>query len=182
MLIFFLSCLPAMVTAQTERIKVSGFVRDTGRIAMPQVTVQEKGTNNTTMTQADGSFTLSVQGAASTLVFSFIGYETQEQRVGDQTVFAIALVQSDSDLGEVIVVGYDTKKKGSITGAVSTITAKDIERVHGGATVSTALAGKIPGVTFRMPDGRPGASANIQIRNMGAVLYVIDGIQQDAGQ
>jgi TonB-linked SusC/RagA family outer membrane protein len=54
--------------------------------------------------------------------------------------------------------------------------------VHGGSTVSSGLAGKIPGVTFRMPDGRPGASANIQIRNMGSPLYVIDGIQQDEGQ
>src|SRR5687768_1362205 len=112
LLIFFIVCLPGFVAAQTERITVSGFVRDTGRVAMPQVTVHEKGTNNTTMTQSDGSFSLSVQGPASTLVFSFIGYETQEQRVGDQTVFAVALVQSNSDLGEVIVVGYDTKKKG----------------------------------------------------------------------
>ncbi len=54
--------------------------------------------------------------------------------------------------------------------------------MHGGSTVSTGLAGKLPGVTFRMPDGRPGASATIQIRNMGTPLYVIDGIQQDEGQ
>jgi TonB-dependent SusC/RagA subfamily outer membrane receptor len=69
-----------------------------------------------------------------------------------------------------------------LTGAISVITSKDIEKVHGGSTVSAGLAGKIPGVTFRMADGRPGASANIQIRNMGDPLYVIDGIQQDAGQ
>jgi TonB-dependent SusC/RagA subfamily outer membrane receptor len=87
-----------------------------------------------------------------------------------------------SGLSDVVVVGYGTQKKGSVTGAISTVTAKDIERVHGGSTVSTTLAGKLPGVTFRMPDGRPGASANIQIRNMGNPLYVIDGIQQDAGQ
>jgi TonB-linked SusC/RagA family outer membrane protein len=69
-----------------------------------------------------------------------------------------------------------------LTGAISSITAKDMDRVHGGSTVSSGLAGKLPGVTFKMPDGRPGASANIQIRNMGDPLYVIDGIQQDAGQ
>ncbi|MEI4850461.1 TonB-dependent receptor plug domain-containing protein, partial [Klebsiella pneumoniae] len=82
----------------------------------------------------------------------------------------------------VVVVGYGTQKKESLTGAIATVTSKDLERVHGGSTVSSGLAGKIPGVTFRMPDGRPGASANIQIRNMGNPLYVIDGIQQDAGQ
>jgi len=81
-----------------------------------------------------------------------------------------------------VVVGYGSRKKESLTGAISSVTAKDLDRVHGGSTVSTGLAGKIPGLTFRMPDGRPGASANIQIRNMGTPLYVIDGIQQDAGQ
>ncbi len=167
---------------EDTKIKVSGFVRDTAKVVLPQVTVQEKGSGNSTMTQADGSFTLTVNNANSVLVFSFIGYVTQEQRVGNQTVYAVAMVRSNTDLGEVVVVGYNTQKKGSITGAISTITAKDLDRVHGGATVSSALAGKIPGVTFRMPDGRPGASANIQIRNMGDVLYVIDGIQQNAEQ
>ncbi|MEJ7828017.1 MAG: SusC/RagA family TonB-linked outer membrane protein, partial [Segetibacter sp.] len=87
-----------------------------------------------------------------------------------------------NNLNEVIVTGYGTQKKESLTGAISTVTAKDLDRVHGGSTVSSGLAGKLPGVSFRMPDGRPGASANIQIRNMGNPLYVIDGIQQDAGQ
>ncbi len=73
-------------------------------------------------------------------------------------------------------------KKGSLTGSIATVTSKDLDRVHGGSTVSTGLAGKLAGVTFRMPEGRPGASANIQIRNMGTPLYVIDGIQQDEGQ
>jgi len=177
----FLAQTPALAQ-EDAKIKVSGFVRDTAKVVLPQVTVQEKGTGNSTMTQADGSFSLTVAGSNSVLIFSFIGYSTQELRIGTQTIFAVAMIRSNTDLGEVVVVGYDTRKKGSITGAVSTITAKDIDRVHGGATVSTALAGKIPGVTFRMPDGRPGASANIQIRNMGDVLYVIDGIQQDGGQ
>ncbi len=80
------------------------------------------------------------------------------------------------------MIGYGTKRKEAITGAVSTVTSKDIGRVHGGATASTTLAGKLPGVTFRQGEGRPGASAAIQIRNMGNPLYVIDGVQQDAGQ
>ena len=94
----------------------------------------------------------------------------------------VALEQSKRELDEVVVIGYGSRKKESLTGAISSVTAKDLDRVHGGSTVSSGLAGKLPGVTFRMPDGRPGASANIQIRNMGNPLYVIDGIQQDAGQ
>ena len=79
-------------------------------------------------------------------------------------------------------MGYGSQKKESLTGAIATVTSKDIDRVHGGSTVSTTLAGKLPGVTFRQGEGRPGASASIQIRNMGTPLYVIDGIQQDEGQ
>src|SRR6185312_3284257 len=105
-----------------------------------------------------------------------------DQVVGDNKTFSIVLSHANNDLSDVVVIGYGVRKRASITGAVSTITAKDIDRVHAGSTVSTTLAGKLPGVTFRMPDGRPGSGANIQIRNMGNPLYVIDGIQQDAGQ
>ncbi len=62
------------------------------------------------------------------------------------------------------------------------MTAGEIGNVRGGSTVSSTLAGKVPGVSFRMADGRPGASAAIQIRNMGTPLFVIDGVQQDQGQ
>lgn len=102
--------------------------------------------------------------------------------INGQTSFDIKLQPDNTGLSEVVVVGYGTQKKESLTGAISTVTSKDIDRVHGGSTVSTALAGKLPGVTFRQAEGRPGASASIQIRNMGTPLYVIDGIQQDEGQ
>jgi TonB-linked SusC/RagA family outer membrane protein len=116
------------------------------------------------------------------LVFSSVGYGSKQLTVGNQTSVTVNMEATNTDLGEVVVIGYGTRKKESLTGAISTITSKDFDRVHAGSNVSTGLAGKIPGVTFRMPDGRPGASANIQIRNMGTPLYVIDGIQQDEGQ
>ena len=102
--------------------------------------------------------------------------------INGRTVIPIRLKSSSSSLQEIVVTGYGTQKRESITGAISSVTSKDLERVHAGSTVSTGLAGKIPGVTFRHAEGRPGASANIQIRNMGSPLYVIDGIQQDEGQ
>lgn len=168
--------------AATERITVSGIVKDSAGAGLGGVTVAEKGRSNATITGANGSFSLSVSSAKAVLVFSSIGFTEQELKVGNNTSFTVALLSSNKDLGEVIVVGYGTKKKEAITGAISSITSKDIDRVHGGSTVSTTLAGKLPGVTFRMPDGRPGAGANIQIRNMGTPLFVIDGIQQDQGQ
>ncbi|SEB17959.1 SusC/RagA family TonB-linked outer membrane protein [Pedobacter hartonius] len=111
-----------------------------------------------------------------------MGFNTQEVALAGRSSVTVQLNEGNENLQEVVVTGYGSQKRESITGSIASVTSKDIERVHGGATVSTALAGKLPGVTFRMSDGRPGASANIQIRNMGSPLYVIDGIQQDAMQ
>lgn len=165
-----------------EAVTVSGVVRDSAGAAIPQSTVSEKGKKNATTTNAEGKFTLTVANSRAVLVITSVGYTPLEVPVGNQTNLSISLEQQKVSMEEVVVIGYGTKRKESLTGAISSITAKDMDRVHGGATVSSGLAGKLPGVTFKMPDGRPGASANIQIRNMGDPLYVIDGIQQDAGQ
>jgi TonB-linked SusC/RagA family outer membrane protein len=180
--LFFFSFSPSLFAQNDGRITVTGIVKDSTGTGMVNVTVTEKGTRNATTTADDGRFTLSVANTRSALIFSSVGYDNREVSVGDQTSFDISLIPANRDLSEVVVIGYGSKKKESLTGAISTVTAKDLDRVHGGSTVSSGLAGKIPGVTFRMPDGRPGASASIQIRNMGNPLYVIDGIQQDAGQ
>lgn len=183
LLIFFLVGLfNSSFSQEAEKITVSGTVLDSAGNGLANVTVAEKGTKNATITTSDGQFSIKVAGARSVLVFTSVGYQRQEVTVGNQTSVNVAMQLSNADLGEVVVIGYGTRKKESLTGAISTVTAKDIDRVHAGSTVSSTLAGKLPGVTFRMPDGRPGSSANIQIRNMGNPLYVIDGIQQDAGQ
>lgn len=165
-----------------QGLTVTGIVKDSAGVPIPQTTVTEKGKRNATTTNGEGRFTLTVAGSKSILQISSVGYAPIEVQVGDQTNLSISLEQQKVSMEEVIVIGYGTKKKESLTGAISSITAKDMDRVHGGSTVSSGLAGKLPGVTFKMPDGRPGASANIQVRNMGDPLYVIDGIQQDAGQ
>ncbi|WP_315816231.1 TonB-dependent receptor plug domain-containing protein [Paraflavitalea speifideaquila] len=165
-----------------NKIPVSGIVVDSAGKGISGVTVTEKGTKNIIVTADNGAFSINVAGTNSVLNFTYVGFGTKEVRIGNQTQLNVSLEQANADLGEVVVVGYGSRKKESLTGAISTVTSKDLERVHGGATVSSGLAGKLPGVTFRMPDGRPGASASIQIRNMGDPLYVIDGIQQDAGQ
>lgn len=180
--LFFFSFTHSVSAQSSGTIGVTGTVRDSAGAGMSNVTVTEKGTRNATTTTADGVFSINVAGPRSILVFTSVGYTTQEMQVGKQTNLTIALTTANKDLGEVVVVGYGTRKKESLTGAISTVTSKDLDRVHAGSTVSTGLAGKLPGVTFRMPDGRPGASASIQIRNMGTPLYVIDGIQQDQGQ
>jgi len=160
---------------------LKGKVIDSAGIPLPGVTVYFKGTTSGTITNADGTFILPVVENAKTLVISFVGLETKEIAIGEQTVFDVTLAEGTIRLDEVIAIGYGVQKKESITGAISGVSSKDLDRVHA-STVSAALAGKLAGVSFRMPDGRPGSSANIQIRNMGTPLYVIDGIQKDAGQ
>ncbi|WP_222845700.1 SusC/RagA family TonB-linked outer membrane protein [Flavilitoribacter nigricans] len=165
-----------------DQITITGTVTSTdGSETLPGVSVIIKNTTEGTATDFDGTY--SVQAPAdATLVFSFIGYQSMEVPVNGRTVLDVELVYDVSTLEEVVVTGYTTQEARSITGAISSVNSDDLENVHAGASVSSGLAGKLPGVTFKMPDGRPGATANVQIRNLGNPLFIIDGIQQDAGQ
>jgi TonB-linked SusC/RagA family outer membrane protein len=180
-LFLIFSALPGF--SQNNPVQITGVVKDSAGIPMSNVTVAEKGkSTGSVITNDAGTFTLRASGSDAVLIFSSVGFQPVEIKAAGKTNMVVAMERAKRDLDEVVVIGYGTKTKQSLTGAISSVTAKDLDRVHGGATVSSGLAGKLPGVTFRMPDGRPGASANIQIRNMGDPLYVIDGIQQDAGQ
>ena len=184
-LLFFLLTVSfgsPLLAQQTASITISGVVKDSAGVPLANTTVSEKGTRNATSTNAFGQYTLKVANEKSVLVITSVGYQPREVTVGNQTDVSISLLQQRGSLDDVVVVGYGTKTRQSITGAIASVTAKDLDRVHAGSTVSSGLAGKIPGVTFKMPDGRPGAGADVQIRNMGNPLYVIDGIQQDKGQ
>jgi len=177
-LILLLLCSFAAI-AQTT---ISGTVLDDQGVALPGVSVKLKGTTTGTLTDSRGHFTMKIPSASGALVFSYIGYLAQEVALNGQPTMTVSLKSKNSSLTEVVVTGYGSQKKQSITGAISSITSKDIDRVHGGSTVSSTLAGKIPGVTFRQAEGRPGAAASIQIRNMGTPLYIIDGIQRDESE
>ena len=181
MLVLGIMCLQN-IYAQ-ENITIEGNVSSAGETSgpLPYITILVKGTTRGTTTDFDGNYSISAAPDA-TLVFSYVGFKTKEIPVDGQTQIDVQLEEDVAGLDAVVVTGYSTQDKKSITGSIATITSEDLEKVHGGATVSSGLAGKIPGVSFRMNDGRPGASASIQIRNMGTPLYVIDGIQQDEGQ
>lgn len=164
-----------------QAVTVTGRITDKDNQGLPGVNVLLKGSTSGTTSDAEGNYSVSAPDGNGTLIFSYIGYTTQEVPINNQSVINVTLVDDIKALQEVVVVGYGTQKKESLTGSISSISSKDLEQVKA-STVSAALAGKIPGVSFRMADGRPGSSANIQIRNMGNPLYVIDGIQKDAGQ
>jgi TonB-linked SusC/RagA family outer membrane protein len=181
-LTFFLILFCLLGKAQNAQI-ITGRVTDSsGKTPLLGVTVMANASKKTVVTKDNGEFSIPVTNADKKLTFSYVGMKTVTEPINGQSNFTISLIPDNTGLSEVVVVGYGTQKKESLTGAISTVTSKDIDRVHGGSTVSTTLAGKLPGVTFRDAEGRPGASAAIQIRNMGTPLYVIDGIQQDEGQ
>ncbi|WP_025764235.1 SusC/RagA family TonB-linked outer membrane protein [Dyadobacter tibetensis] len=158
---------------------VSGRITDEHNSPLPGVSVVVKGTSTGTSTQADGRFSLQVGDQAQTLIFSFIGYASQEVSIGNRTNFEISLKPSSEDLSEVVVVGYGTQSTATVTGAVGNVQAKDLIRTPSIGT-SDALVGRIQGITARKADARPGAATSIQIRNLGTPLYVIDGVPSDA--
>lgn len=182
----FMSCLFMLMLSvdnhAQEKNTITGTVSDEKGGPLPGVSVKVKNSAAGATTDASGKFSLNVPSKNVILQFIYVGFIGQDVALNGRSSVSVQLKEGNENLQEVVVTGYGSQKKESITGSIASVTSKDIGRVHGGATVSTALAGKIPGVTFKMADGRPGASANIQIRNMGSPLYVIDGIQQDAGQ
>jgi len=166
---------------EIREIEVTGIIVDAQGLPMPGVSVIVKGTTSGVATDLDGRYSLSVPGPESVLVFSFIGFNTQEVTVGNQATINITLTENLANLEEVLVVGYGVQKKGTITGAVGEVKSEDLLRTPA-VTTSGALVGKMQGVTARQTDARPGGNTSIQIRNMGQPLFVIDGIPSDAGQ
>lgn len=159
-----------------------GHVYNTLGKPMEGVSLKPTGGVAGTLTGADGSFNLRAK-SGDTLYVSYVGYIEQRLALGATQNLEIQLIESaDSSLNDVIVIGYGNKKKSDVTSAIATVNSKDLENTHNGSTVSAMLAGKLPGVSFRMSDSRPGASASVSIRNMGSALFIIDGIPQDEGQ
>src|SRR6266850_8427670 len=168
------------VVADNEvALKVSGKVVDEAGQPLPGVNVIEKGTTNGTVTDVSGSFSLNVQDDKSVLVFTFIGYTTQEVLVGVTTEFAINLRQDIKALEEVVVVGYGTQRRKDLTGSVSSIGEAQIAKVPV-TTLDQALQGRAAGVNVTNNDGAPGGGVQVQIRGIGSLgnndpLFVVDG-------
>lgn len=172
---------PGLFTRTAEGKKVTGIIQDEQGEPVIGATVSVKGKNRGVITDMDGRYMLEIDDAKDILEVRYIGYAAQQQKVGNRSVIHFVLEESSKLLNEVVVVGYGSRKKTSITGAISSVGSKELEQVHG-VTTSAMLAGKLPGLSFRQADGRPGAGSDIQIRNLGSdPLFVIDGIPQDKG-
>ncbi|MEO6917164.1 MAG: carboxypeptidase-like regulatory domain-containing protein, partial [Chitinophagaceae bacterium] len=117
--VFFVSVLGSLNAQTPVKLSVTGTVQDSIGNGLQGVTVSEKGTRNATTTATDGSFSIKVANNRSVLVFSSVGYEGSQQVVGTNTVMTVSLKSSNADLGEVVVIGFGTRKKESLTGAIS---------------------------------------------------------------
>lgn len=174
---------PLASTGNIIIVTVSGTVTDEAGQPLPGVNVVEKGTTNGTTTDAQGKFSLNVQGESSILVFSFIGYATQEATVGSRTDFTINLVEDVQALQEVVVVGYGTQEKVNLTGAVGVTTGESLKN-RPIANVGEGLQGVIPNLNVNIRNGDPAEPIDFNVRgyesiNGGAPLVLVDGVPMD---
>ena len=158
---------------------ISGSVTDNSGSPLPGASIVEKGTTNGTQTDFDGNYTISADGNA-TLVFSYVGFATQEIAIGGRTSINVSLAEDASQLSEVVVVGYGTQRKADLTGAVGSIGANEIVSKPL-TSPDQALAGTISGVNITNRSGDPGAPISVLIRGVGTAgktdpLWVIDGV------
>jgi iron complex outermembrane receptor protein len=181
-LLFLGILLAGAISAQG--IRVTGKVKDKADgSSLVGVTIQEKGTTNGTITDINGSFSLTVGNTAS-LIFSYVGYKTQEIPVNNQTSINVAMAVESQALQEVVVIGYGTVKKSDATGSIVAVSSKDFNK---GALTSPQdlLVGKTAGVVITTSGGAPGSGSTIRVRGGSSLnasndpLIIIDGVPID---
>jgi TonB-linked SusC/RagA family outer membrane protein len=160
---------------------VEGTVKAETGDPIPGVNVIEKGTTNGTVTDSEGHYVLTVSDGNAILLFSFIGYTSQEIPVNNRTDIAVTLPPDVTTLREVVVVGYGEQKKESLTSAISNISSEEIQTTTH-SSVAQKLQGKVAGLQIRQNAGQPGEfNTMINVRGFGTPLFVIDGIPRDGG-
>lgn len=181
---FFTCALLALLLfaewAQAQSVTISGKITDdTGQPAIG-VSIAVKPGNTGTVTDAEGKFKLSVP-MGTTLVISGMNYETMELKTDSRTTYDVRLKSKVSNLNDIVVVGYGTRKKSDLTGAVGTVRAEALAE-RPSSSLNQELSGRVTGVNVSSNSGRPGGRANIRIRGFSSIniqndpLYVIDGV------
>lgn len=183
--LLIICCLCTYMLAFAQQRTVTGTVVDDLGQPLIGVSIFEKGTTNGVITDMDGNFSLKLTSENPTLVFSYIGYKTQEVPVGGKTTLNVTMSEDAEQLDEVVVVGYGVQKKSSMTASVSSVSSKEIVKTMS-SNVASTLQGRMPGVDIVQQAGVAGADVNILVRgaaSFGATepLYVIDGAFSNNG-
>ena len=180
LLILLLSTFPSygsLLMAQQSR-KVTGTVLDYAKEPIIGANVILKGTSRGVITDVKGEFTLDNVTTVSIIQISYIGYKTKEITVGQQKNLVVMLSEDSENLDEVVVVGYGTQKRASITGSVANIVSKELTAVKTGSVANT-LVGRLPGLRAVQRSGAPGENIpEMDIRGFGNALIIVDGVER----
>ena len=161
---------------------IQGTVRDEKGESLPGVSIVVKGSQRGSVTDVDGHFSVTIDdGQEAALIFSFVGYQSQEVLIGNQTNIDIVLKADAKSLDEVVVIGYGTARKSDLSAAVSTVPDMAQIKNRPVLNVESMIQGKVPGVTAVSNGGHPNSTPSVTIRGMGSrsgesVLYVVDGV------
>lgn len=177
--LFFLLLLCMGIAAKAQERIVTGSVTSDGA-PLAGVNILVKGGQTGVTSDKDGHFSINLPKGSNTLVFSFIGYISQEVAVNGQSSVNVVLVLENKSLDDVVVIGYGTQRKRDLTGAVSSVKAKDLV-IASGPEIGNMLKGKVAGLTIRQNSAQPGGGLDILVRGAGSVnasnapLFVVDG-------
>lgn len=178
-----------VVTASKSNpaLTVTGIVTsEEDKMPIPGVTVSVKGTNNGTITDINGFYSIEIKLPTDILIFSFVGMQTQEVPVNGQTKIDVVLKTTSKNLEEVVVVGYSSQNKKLITGSIGSVNMGD-SKMSSVQTIDGALQGKTAGVVINQNSGTPGGGISVRIRGNSSIsagsqpLYVIDGTPVTTG-
>lgn len=168
------------VYAQNHRA-VSGTVRNSIDDPLVGVFVNVTGTNIGTSTNNDGKYSISIPEGNNSVTFTYIGYESRTEEIHARSIIDVILMESTSQLDELVVIGYGSMRKRDVTTSISSIRASEIEDMSV-SSIEQALVGRMAGVQITQPNGTPGAGFDIKVRGVGTItagnnpLYVIDGV------
>ncbi|WP_321997692.1 TonB-dependent receptor [Draconibacterium orientale] len=184
-LFFLVLLLGFNLSVQAQNaIDIRGVVSDASGDPLPGVNIVIKGTLQGTLTDPDGNYQITVPGNDAVLVFSFIGYNSQEVTVGNQSAINVSLKEDLKQLDEVVVIGYGSVARKDVTTAVSTVSTKEIDE-RPIVSAAQAIQGKAAGVNVYQPNGAPGGEMVIRVRGTTSFngsnnpLYVVDGVPVD---
>jgi len=172
-------CLTFALTAQ--KFTVTGVVTDKlDQTGVPGATVLEKGTINGTITDINGMYSITVSSPQDTLVFTFIGYQKKEVPILGRSEVDVIMESEQTELDEVVVIGYGTQKKKVVTGAIATVNSEQIEKIPV-LRAEQAMQGQTAGVQVTQMSGQPGEAPTVRIRGAGTTgdndpLYIVDGM------
>ncbi|WP_169818763.1 SusC/RagA family TonB-linked outer membrane protein [Niabella ginsenosidivorans] len=178
-------CISALQLQAQDRNSISGIITDTSNLPLSGVTVSLEGSSHKTVSEEDGQYKINAVEGNAVLLFSLVGYQSQRVPVRDRHTVNVVMEQDVQDIDEVVVIGYGTKDRRSLTSSLSTIQAKNFENLKT-SSMEQLIKGQAAGVQVLQPQGRPGSGINIRVRGIGSInakndpLYVIDGMPIEA--